>query len=92
VTTTKVFIAVVSLTPADMKLKPESHYLGMSAAYLASASRMFLEGSHHATPMAAVAAGERSLHEWCNCLSYARFLHADELEPTDGFDDLNVLS
>jgi hypothetical protein len=51
----------------------------MSAAYLASAIRMFLEGSTRSTPMAAVIAGERSLHEWCECLSFAKFLYTDEL-------------
>jgi hypothetical protein len=90
--TSKVFLAVVSLMQADTKLKLESHNAGMNEAYLASASRMFLEGSTYATPMAAVIAGERSLREWCDCLSYARFLYTDTLEPTDGFDDLSILT
>jgi hypothetical protein len=90
--TPKVFIAVVSLMQADTKLKLELHNTAMNEAYLASASRMFLEGSMHATPMAAVMAGERSLREWCECLNYARFLYSDPLEPMDGFDDLSILS
>jgi hypothetical protein len=73
--TAKVFLAVVSLMQADTKLKLEWHSWYMNEAYLASASRMFLEGSTHATPMAAVMAGERSLREWCDCLNYARFLY-----------------
>ena len=90
--TLEVFIAVVSLVQADTKLKLEWHSLCMNEAYLASASRMFLEGSTHTTPMAAVIAGERSLREWCECLNYARFLYSDDLEQADGFDDLSILS
>ena len=60
-------------------------------AYLKSASRMFLEGSTHATPILAVMAGERSLREWCECLNYARFLYSDTLEQADGFDNLSIL-
>ena len=90
--TAKVFLAVVSLMQADTKLKLKSHNAAMNEAYLASASRMFLEGSSHATPLAAVIAGERSLREWCDCLNYARFLYSDELEQADGFDDLSILS
>jgi hypothetical protein len=90
--TPKVFLAVVSHVQADTKLKLEWHSLHMSEAYLASASRMFLEGSTHVTPMAAVVAGDRSLREWCECLNYARFLYSDELEQADGFDDLSILS
>ena len=90
--TLEVFLAVVRSMQADTKLKLESHNAAMSEAYLTSASRMFLEGSTHTTPMAAVLAGERSLHEWCECLNYARFLYSDELEQADGFDDLIILS
>ena len=85
--TPKVFIALVRSVQADTKLKLGLHNAGMNTgtgtgtneAYLASASRMFLEGSSHATPMAAVVAGERSLREWCDCLNYARFLYSDDL-------------
>ena len=63
----------------------------MNEAYLASASRMFLEGSTHATPILAVMAGERSLREWCECLNYARFLYSDTLEQADGLDNLRIL-
>jgi hypothetical protein len=92
VVTAKVFLAVVRSVQADTKLKLESHNAGMNEAYLASASRMFLEGSTQVTPMAAVIAGERSLREWCECLNYARFLYSDELEQADGFDDLSILT
>ena len=74
-----------------LRLKIEWHCLRMNEAYLASASRMFLEGSTHSTPMAAVMAGERSLREWCECLSYARFLYDNELEQADGFDEFGIL-
>jgi hypothetical protein len=90
--TLEVFRRVVRSVQADTKLKLESHNTAMNEAYLASASRMFLEGSTHTTPMAAVVAGERSLREWCDCLNYARFLHSDEFEQADGFDDLSILS
>jgi hypothetical protein len=96
VMTPKVFLAVVSLMQADTKLKLGWHSWRMKSdtteAYLVSASRMFLEGSTSPTPLAAVMAGERSLREWCECLNYARFLYSDSLEPTDGFDDLSILS
>jgi hypothetical protein len=89
--TSKVFLAVVSLMQADTKLKLGWHSWRMKSdtteAYLVSASRMFLEGSRHATPLAAVMAGERSLREWCDCLSYARFLYSDELEPIEAGDE-----
>jgi hypothetical protein len=74
-----IFTLTRSLRQADAILKFKLQTLGMSTAYLASARRMFLEGCTHATPMAAVIAGERSLREWCECLSLAKFLYADEI-------------
>jgi hypothetical protein len=59
----------------------------MNEAYLASASRMFLEGLAHTTPLAAVISGERSLREWCDCLNYARFLYSDDLESIEAGDE-----
>jgi hypothetical protein len=77
---------------ADTKLKLESHNAAMNEAYLASASRMFLEGSVHATPMAAVIAGERSLREWCECLGFARFLYSEESATTEVTDEEEISS
>jgi hypothetical protein len=90
--TLEVFRRVVRLVQADTKLKLELHSWGMSEPYLASASRMFLEGSTHPTPIAAVMAGERSLREWCECLSYARFLYSDLFEPKDELNDHSIFS
>jgi hypothetical protein len=94
--TFEVFRAVVSLVQADARLKLELHSVnmdtGMNEPYLASASRMFLEGSTHASPMAAVISGERSLREWCDCLAFARFLYSDKADPIEAGDEDEISS
>ena len=50
-------------------------------SYLQQARDVFLEGSTFRSPVDAVAAGERSIEEWCNCLNRVRMVYGMTVEP-----------
>jgi hypothetical protein len=67
----------------NLKLKPQTEPMGRirRLSYLQQARDVFLEGSTFRSPVDAVASGERSIEEWCNCLNRIRLMYGMTVEP-----------
>jgi hypothetical protein len=67
----------------NLKLEPQTQAMGRirRLSYLQQARDVFLEGSRFRSPVDAVASGERSIDEWCNCLNRVRVMYGMTVEP-----------
>jgi hypothetical protein len=71
------------LLDLNLKLEPQTEPMGRirRLSYLQQARDAFLEGSTFRSPVDAVASGECSIEEWCNCLNRVRMMYGMTVEP-----------